>query len=315
MEVEDGVISDHEYMTTGPAHDAEAVDLTTSHRPRDQPQSTMPHLIADHGEKILQYTVAENKLCQFSPYTGYHLQSGLGEMRITLTVKNAPRSKPLTIRASLIRKDPAYQQFGVTSVCEKHRRNEERKSHVLQATSGEQSVHYESYPQKRYVCFDLGVPDSAGNLRTTIGLRCTCNDTCQTCSHPNFQPREPSRDLLLTIALDSNDIQIAHRSLTIWPKAAITIRDLKLLVRRRPKGGRASQLTKAHMSLMEVAKHIQRTPDGVNLLKIACNSPAITLNGALNTTLDSAIKISKKLQLNREELLKRMSDRLTMSIM
>ena len=187
-----------------------------------------------------------NQHCQYSPYTGWHLQRSKGVMEIDLSFSNLLVEGPIIARVLLIRKDHRFRAYGIDQICEIHKNevDNDSQNHVLQPDPNcNIDWCYDQSGFRKSICFSLGTLDPlTRTLAGKISFRSMCFDSCNTCSDLSFSPTESSRDLQLVLTLEAPTcgIIIARKVIDVWPKACIVGRDMNKTERRLPKGG-ASQ--------------------------------------------------------------------------
>ena len=158
----------------------------------------------------LEYKIKESEFCRFSKFTGWHLQSSCGVMKIDLKSEMLDGSDPLIIRATLVRRDETFRSFAINKICKKHniKGDVTSEDNVLHSVPGAESFcYFDNTGYHNSICFNI----TKENLRKnecdnlsefTIRLRSICNDTCNTSTDPYFKQTEKSRDLLLVLTLE-----------------------------------------------------------------------------------------------------------------
>ena len=210
------------------------------------PEALSPYLSTmDLGR--FKFHIKENSHCQYSPYTGWHLQRGSGMMIASLTFEDIETRGNMIVRAVLVREDEAYKHFLVDRVCSIHSAANDPvgNENVLQPTPGQDGMwFYSTEGPRNSLCFNVGRPDLTGLLCCTIGIRSVCSDTCNTSSDRFFDFKQRSRDLLAVFTLEEKDTYsiLARRSLRIWPKAVVRAIDIERKIRRLPKGASSRKL-------------------------------------------------------------------------
>ena len=180
------------------------------------------------GNLIIQ--VEENSRCRKSLHTGYHIVRGEGNMRIYFTATGIPVEEPMTMRGVLVRKNELYRALCVERICEMHEAeaDPEARNQVLQAGAGQKGCwQFGEKGPRRSIGFEVGMSSRLGSLQGSINLRIMCNDACITSKRTEQQP-EASREMMLVLTIEStrHHIILARRSMDIWCKSRIVIKDL-----------------------------------------------------------------------------------------
>jgi hypothetical protein len=198
-----------------------------------------------------------DNICQKSVQSAeWHVKSGSGFLDIQLAFHNVPdqysSSEQLFVRCVIFRQHSEFRHLPVDTICPKHLKPGTRHPmHVLQALPGPDQDHfYTSTEYRKSISFPCSGRDSSGNIHAGLQLQFICNASCNTCSDPAFRNKEKAQDLLLVITLEvlddsKNAITLARTSVPVWPKAAVSARDLTKGARRLAKGGLAQKKNKA----------------------------------------------------------------------
>lgn len=255
------------------------------------PEALSPYLnTMDLGR--FKFHIKENSHCQYSPYTGWHLQRGSGMMIASLTFEDIEIRENMIVRAVLVREDEAYKHFLVDRVCSTHSVVDDPvgNENVLQPTPGQDGIwFYSTEGPRNSLCFDVGRPDLTGLLCCTIGIRSVCSDTCNTSKDRFFDSKQRSRNLLMVLTLEERDTYsiLARRSLRIWPKAVVRASDIERKTRRLPKGAASRKL-----ELSTIGEPPSIKP------------PCKPVPACLTAALREIINVSKELQLTKEDFLR-----------
>ena len=210
-------------------------------------QHTNPTSKSQHDFGPFKYSIEQTKLCKFSKFTGWHIQSKIGEMRIRIHSEESQSEDNLIVRTRLKRKNPAFKQYDIT-VCKKHIKHVHGNGddNVLQPGHGRQNDCYtEQIEDNKSLCFKLGSKNEKSY--ETIALKFICNASCTTNNCETFVPSEATRDMVLILTLESLNTKqtLARREIRVWPKANVNLRDLVKTERRKAKGGAAQAYKKS----------------------------------------------------------------------
>ena len=209
--------------------------------------------------KIEPIEKENNKLVAWSKANfTWHIKAGRDSyFPITIKAPNPSNEDGLKfIRLRLIRRNSMYRHIPVDTICNKHAdtNDPEDKGKVIQLVSGNCDTHWYSDGPRRSLCITYNKSNTE-EIDLKIGIKIICSDTCQNSSKHKIN-REGARDLLLTLTLESKEsekeINIkARRSISIWPKAKISDRELLKEVRRTQKGRKTGQQKVKKIKLQE----------------------------------------------------------------
>ena len=265
-------------------------------------------------QENFEVKVIEGRGCKLSSYTGYHLKRLTGELTVKVTVQDIYDNTPLVVKARLRKTKEAYRHHKVEKICKVHQEGvpEELWKHVLQAAGNQSNVKHEVDEEGRYVCFNIGKTNSVtGTLSKRIAVKSICTDSCQTCSDPK-QPAENCRELLLVLTLESEASGlIGQRSIPIWPKAALSNRDLRKISRTQGKGGSLSLNMKKRLEDMKRKRSTNQVETSIKNLKgWREDDKTQMIQEMLNHSIDLVVKNAKTLKIDNQELVYKITRRM-----
>ena len=206
----------------------------------------------------LNYKIMENKYVRKGLATGYHIVRHVGNMEISVTTNTPIQEDQHCVRATLIRKHVEHQHHAIDQVCDKHIHctTLELKEHVLQTNTSPEYCYYDDTNPRKSICFRLYPENKKSNGSFTISLKFVCSSTCSLTKYQSFMP-EKAREMYLVLTLENEYTNriVARRNLTVWPKAAINLRDLNKLTRMEPKGAAAQLLIKKSDHKVKILKN------------------------------------------------------------
>ena len=193
----------------------------------------------------LNFKIIENKHVRKGLATGIHVVRQAGNMEISVTTKAPIQDDQFCVRATLVRKHVQYQHHAIDQICAKHIHCTipELQDHMLQTNTSPEYCYYDDTNPRKSICFNLYPENKESNGSYIISLKFICSSTCSVTKNQIYMP-ERGREMYLVLTLENeytNQV-VARRSITVWPKAAMSLRDLNKLTRMEPKGAAAQIL-------------------------------------------------------------------------
>ena len=206
----------------------------------------------------LNFKIIENKHVRKSLATGFHVVRQAGNMEISVTTKAPTQDNQFCVRATLIRKHVEFQRHAIDQICAKHIHCTipELQEHMLQTNTSPEYCYYDDTNPRKSICFKLYPENEESNGSHTISLKFICSSTCSVTKDQLYMP-ERGREMYLVLTLENeytNQV-VARRSITVWPKAAINLRDLNKLTRMEPKGAAAQILRKSSDQKIQILEN------------------------------------------------------------
>ena len=211
----------------------------------------------------LNIIIQETPHVKKSTATGYHVVRGCGNMEMSVSTTQPLSNNKYYIRTTLIRKHEDQRHNIINMVCKKHIKctDPELKDHVLQTKSAPGTYYYDDEGLRKSICFHVSNTQDDINIPTVISVKFICASTCNL-TKGQFSVVERGREMYLIVTLECKETNsiVARRKIDIWPKAAISLRDMCKLTRLSQKGAKAQWLMKKkeqrHALLKQKCIHI-----------------------------------------------------------
>jgi len=225
-------------------------------------------------EKAESFKIEDSTNCKFSPHNKfYHIKAGDNSFKISVAVPHP--GDTWEVLGYLQRQNEPYCNKPVNG-CSKHSTMQESclKDQVLQSL--QQTAVYHGSPGHFY-----GVSEKL-SPSCTLEYKITCPDSCPTSKEIAPMP-ERGRDLylhltLLQVQANGTHAVRARARFSVWPKTALSLRELNKKQRRVCKGGAAQKRLRESKARTEtaddIAADLQPLVDSGNMLRMQDYNPA-----------------------------------------